>query len=87
MACTQAGELEEHNNIKEQGKGIKALAMVQHKGEDKGKIIMHCGKVLVCLNLKCRGNYYLRDCPKASDQEKVKILAMAREKCRAEGVA
>ncbi len=47
VACAQARELEEHNNIEEQGKGIKALTMAQHGGEDEGKIIMHLGKALV----------------------------------------
>ncbi len=77
VACAQADELEEHEDLEEQGKGIKALAMVQHEGV---KVKMHCGRPLVCLNPHCGGNHYLRNCPTTSDQEKVKILATAREK-------
>ncbi len=77
VACAQTGELKDHNNLEEHGKGIEALAMAQHKGAE---VKMHRGRPLVCLNPRCGGNHYLRDCPTTSNQEKVKILAAAREK-------
>ena len=84
MACAQAGKLEEHEDLKEHGKGIEALAMAQHEG---GEVKMHHGRPLVCLNLRCGGNHYLRDCPKTSDQEKATIFAAIKEKWKAEGAA
>ncbi len=66
VAYTQTGNLEEHDNLEEQGKGINALTMAQYGGGG-GEMVMHQGKVIVCLNPKCGGNHYLRDFPKTSD--------------------
>ena len=74
VACAQAGELEECEDLEEHGKGIKALAMAQHEGAE---VKMHRGRPLVCLNPRCGGNHYLRDCPTIKGQNKVKILAAA----------
>ena len=79
--------LEEHDNLEEHGKGIKALSMVQHGGGGGGKTVMHPGKALVCLNPKCGGNHYLHDCTKTSDQDKATIFAAAKEKWKAEAAA
>ncbi len=57
--------------------------MAQHGGGEEGKTVIHRGKALVCLNPKCGGNHYLRDCTKTSNQEKVAILAVVREKWKA----
>ncbi len=55
--------------------------MAQNGGTE---VKMHRGRPLVCLNPKCGGNHYLRDCPTTSNQDKVKILAAAREKWKKE---
>ncbi len=48
---------------------------------------MHRGKALVCLNLKCGGNHCIRDCTKASNQEKVTFFAATKDKWKAEAEA
>ncbi len=48
---------------------------------------MHRGKALVCLNPKCGGNHYLRNCPKKSDWDKVTIFAAAKEKWKTKASA
>ncbi len=80
----QDGKFREHKILKEHGKGIKALTMAQHGG---GETQMHRRKPLVCLNLQCDRNHFLHNCPTTSDQEKVKILAAAREKWKKEAEA
>ncbi len=48
---------------------------------------MHRGKVIVCLNPKCGGNHYLRNCPTTSNQDKVTIFVAAKEKWKAKAAA
>ncbi len=55
--------------------------MAQHGG---GKVKMHRRRPLVCLNPQYGRNHYLHDCLTKNDQEKVKILAAAREKWKKE---
>ena len=66
VACAQAGELEDHEVLKEHGKGIETLIMAQCGGGG-ANTLMHHVKALVCLNPKCGDNHYLRDCTKTSD--------------------
>ncbi len=48
---------------------------------------MYHGKALVCLNLKCGGNHYLRNCTTTRDQDKVTIFAAAKEKWKVKAAA
>ncbi len=77
--------MQEHDDLENHGKGIKALVTVQYRGG--GKTVMHRGKALVCLNPKCGRNHYLRDCTKTRDQEKVTIFAATKDKWKVEAEA
>ncbi len=68
-------------DLKEYGKGIDVLVMVQHGRVDSGKpVVKHQGRLMVCLNLKCSSSHFLRNYGKTIDQDKVTVLVAPKKK-------